>query len=75
MPVSWVEPHILVLSSRTCGNGAHLRLVLKQGDEQLLKYIFALQKQLQKDIYDAAIPENGVFAIKYIANYARRSGA
>ena len=68
---------MLVLSSRTRtrGNGAHLRLVLKQGDEQVLKYIFALQKQLQKDIYDAAIPENGVFAIKYIAHYARRSGA
>lgn len=53
MPVSWVEPQMLVLSSRTRGNSAHLRLVLKQGDEQLLKYIFALQKQLQKDIYDA----------------------
>ena len=53
MPVSWVEPQMLVLSSRTRGNGAHLRLVLKQGDEQVLKYIFALQKQLQKDIHDA----------------------
>lgn len=53
MPVSWVEPQMLVLSSRTRGNSAHLRLVLKQGDEQVLKYIFALQKQLQKDIYDA----------------------
>lgn len=53
MPVSWVEPHMLVLSSRTRGNGAHLRLVLKQGDEQVLKYIFALQKQLQKDLHDA----------------------
>lgn len=44
---------MLVLSSRTRGNGAHLRLVLKHGDEQLLKYIFALQKQLQRDIHDA----------------------
>lgn len=53
MPASWVEPQMLVLSSRTRGSGAHLRLVLKHGDEQLLKYIFALQRQLQKDIHDA----------------------
>ena len=53
MPSHWVEPQMLVLSSRTRGNGAHLRLVLKHGDEQVLKYIFALQKQLQQDLHNA----------------------
>lgn len=55
IPAGWVEPQMLVLSSRTRGNGAHLRLVLKHGDEQMLKYIFAVQKELQKDIFDADI--------------------
>ena len=53
IPAGWIEAQMLVLTSRTRGNGAHLRLVLRHGDDHLLKYIFALQKQLQKDINDA----------------------
>lgn len=50
LPPSWVECQILVLSSRTRGSVAHLKLTLKHGDERLLQYIFAIQKELQKEL-------------------------
>ncbi|MES2943160.1 MAG: hypothetical protein V4772_09860 [Pseudomonadota bacterium] len=51
LPPAWVECHILVLSSRTRGSVAHLKLTLKHGDERLLQYIFAIQKELQKELF------------------------
>lgn len=50
IPAPLVECQMLVVSSRSRGPGMYVRLVLKQWDERLVRYAFALQKALKTDI-------------------------
>ena len=50
IPAPLVECQMLVVSSRSRGPGMYVRLVLKQWDERLVRYAFALQKSLKADL-------------------------
>jgi hypothetical protein len=50
IPPALIECQMLVVSSRSRGQGMYVRLVLKQWDERLLHYAFAFQNALMADI-------------------------
>lgn len=50
IPPQWIECQMLLVSSRTRGQGMYIRLVLKHFDTRLMTYAFAFQQTLLKDI-------------------------
>lgn len=46
----WLECRTALTSSRSRGEGVHIKLVLKQWDDLIMKYAFALQLELVADI-------------------------
>ena len=50
IPPSWIECHMLTVSSRSLGNGLYLRLIVKHWDPRLMDYAFAFQNTLMSDI-------------------------
>ena len=50
VPSALIECQMLVVSSRSRGQGMYVRLVLKQWDERLMRYAFAFQNALMADI-------------------------
>ncbi|RYG12784.1 MAG: hypothetical protein EON92_07375 [Burkholderiales bacterium] len=50
IPTRWVECQMLVVSSRSRGQGMYLRLVLKHWDYRMMNYLHAFQTALLVDI-------------------------
>lgn len=50
IPASWVDCRMLVVSSRSRGDGLFVRLVIRHWDERLLTYSYAFQRQLLSSI-------------------------
>ena len=50
IPAHWMELHMLVVSSNSRGPGMYVRVVVKQWDQRLMNYAFALQNELMTDI-------------------------
>ena len=50
IPAHWIDCQMMVVSSRTKGSGMYIRLVVQHWDERLMKYAFAIQKELIAEI-------------------------
>lgn len=50
IPAGWLDCQMLVVSSRSRGEGMYVRLVMKHWDSRLLNYAVAFQKALMVDI-------------------------
>lgn len=50
IPAGWLDCQMLVVSSRSRGEGMYVRLVMKHWDPRLLNYAVAFQKALMVDI-------------------------
>ena len=50
IPPEWIECHMLLVSSRTRGQGMYVRLVLKHWDPRMMTYTVAFQRTLMRDI-------------------------
>lgn len=50
IPPGWLDCQMLVVSSRSRGEGMYVRLVMKHWDSRLLNYAVAFQKALMVDI-------------------------
>jgi hypothetical protein len=50
IPAEWIDCQMLMISSRTRGQGMYVRLIVKHWDERLMNYLFAFQKTLMADI-------------------------
>ncbi len=50
IPANWLECQMLLVSSRSRGEGMYVRLVIKHWDLRLLTYAVAFQKSLMLDI-------------------------
>ncbi|MES2399841.1 MAG: hypothetical protein V4573_07635 [Pseudomonadota bacterium] len=50
IPAEWIECQMLLVASRTRGQGMYVRLVVKHWDERLMNYLFAFQQTLMTDI-------------------------
>lgn len=50
IPAGWMDCQMLVVSSRSRGEGMYVRLVIKHWDVRLLTYAYAFQKSLMQDI-------------------------
>ena len=50
IPPHWIDLQMLVVSSSSRGPGMYVRLVMKQWDDRLMNYAFALQNTLLADI-------------------------
>lgn len=50
IPADWIECQMLLVSSRTRGNGMYVRLVLKHWDHRLMNYTVAFQSALMTEI-------------------------
>ena len=50
IPPGWVQCQTQLINSRSRGKGIYVRLVVRHWDERLMKYAFAFQKALLKDI-------------------------
>ena len=50
IPAGWMDCQMLVVSSRSRGEGMYVRLVIKHWDIRLLTYAYAFQKSLMVDI-------------------------
>ncbi len=50
IPYAWLDCQMLLVSSRSRGEGMYVRLVVKHWDIRLLTYAFAFQKSLMMDI-------------------------
>jgi hypothetical protein len=50
IPANWVECRMLVVASRSRGEGMFVRLVIRHWDERLLTYSYAFQQQLRSSI-------------------------
>ena len=50
IPPEWIECQMLLVASRTRGQGMYVRLVIKHWDERLMNYLVAFQETLMADI-------------------------
>lgn len=50
IPPQWIDCQMLLVSSRTRGQGMYVRLVIKHWDKRLMNYAFAFQQALLADI-------------------------
>ncbi|MES2508447.1 MAG: hypothetical protein V4625_00890 [Pseudomonadota bacterium] len=50
IPPEWLECQMLLVASRTRGQGMYVRLIVKHWDERLMNYLFAFQQTLMTDI-------------------------
>ncbi len=50
IPADWIECQMLLISSRTRGQGMYVRLVIRHWDERLMNYLVAFQETLMADI-------------------------
>ncbi len=50
IPSEWLECQMLLVDSRSRGQGMYIRLIIKHWDERLLRYAFAFQQTLMTDI-------------------------
>jgi hypothetical protein len=50
IPAGWLDCQMLLVSSRSRGEGMYLRLIIKHWDIRLLTYALAFQKSLMVDI-------------------------
>ncbi len=50
IPPEWIECQMLLVASRTRGQGMYVRLVIKHWDERLMNYLVAFQQTLITDI-------------------------
>lgn len=50
IPAGWIDCQMLVVSSRSRGEGMYVRLVIKRWDVRVLAYALAFEKALMQDI-------------------------
>jgi hypothetical protein len=50
IPTRWIECQILTVSSRSKGQGLHLRLIVKHWDARLMQYAVAFQNALMTEL-------------------------
>ena len=50
IPPDWIECQMLLVASRTRGQGMYVRLVVRHWDERLMNYLVAFQQTLMNDI-------------------------
>ncbi len=50
IPPDWIECQMLLIASRSRGQGMYIRLSVKHWDERLMNYLYAFQQTLMTDI-------------------------
>lgn len=50
IPADWIECQMLLVSSRSRGQGMYVRLLVRHWDERLMNYLVAFQQTLMTDI-------------------------
>lgn len=50
IPSQWITCEMLLVSSRTKGHGMYVRLIVRQWDDRLMHYLYAVQKEFLDDI-------------------------